>query len=246
MPVLPFVTLFTNSISNRKRYIVGMKNQLLIYILLAMAVPLKAQLGITVSSTQGRTTRWQAIPENFIVHRRAEFLRSGTSGVIDYVFPLKNDAIRLRPALQLFYANSIYYPHYFNIGMIGFQGNIEFALWGKLDKQGKRTPFRPFLQVSPGVAMASLGYDRPIDSENKQFESFKSRSFAPSLGASLFLEFKLSPLITIAPMVGMRYYHQLYWKDFTKLVSKGSLASTHDRSNMRELDLGVRVGLSFE
>ncbi len=223
-----------------------MKNQLLIYILIALAVPLKAQLGITVSSTLGQTTRWQTIPENFIVHRRADFLRFGTSGVIDYVFSLKKDAIRLRPALQLFYANSIYYPHYFNIGMIGFQGNIEFALWGKLDKQGKRTLFRPFIQLSPGVAMASMGYDRPIDSENKIFESFNSRCIAPSLGASAFLEFKLSPLLTIAPVVGIRYYNRLYWKDFTALVSKGSLVGTHDRSNMRELDLGVRVGLSFK
>lgn len=223
-----------------------MKNQLLIYILLTLAAPLQAQLGITVSSTQGRTIRWQPIPENFIVHRRADFLRSGTAGVIDYAFSLKKDAIRLRPALHLFYANSIYYPHYFKIGVIGLQGNIEFALWGKVDKQGKRTPFRPFIQFSPGIAIASMGYDRPIDSENKEFESFDSRSFAPNLGVNLFLEFKLSPLLTVSPAVGLRYFHQLHWENFTELVSKGTLVGTNDRTNMRELDIGLRIGLSFE
>ncbi|MCC6726266.1 MAG: hypothetical protein IT258_17295 [Saprospiraceae bacterium] len=223
-----------------------MRNQLIVLSLFAFAFPLKAQLGIVVSSTQSRATLWQAIPENFIVHRKAEFLQNGTNGVIDYAFSLNDDAIRLRPGIQVMYANSVYYPHYFKIGMIGLQGNIEFALWGKKDKNGNKTPFRPFLQISPGLGFASMRYDRPKNLENTEFESFKSHCLAPSFGASLFLEFKLTPLLTVAPSVGYRYFHQLYWEDFTELASKGQLVGTNDRSNMREFEFGFRISLAFK
>ncbi len=223
-----------------------MKNQLLIPFLLAGAVTMKAQLGITVSITQGKAKTWQVIPENYLTHRRTEFLHDGTSGVIDYAFPLKKDGIRIRPALDLAFVNSIYYPHYFRMGMMGLQGNVEFALWGKLDKKGNKVPFRPFLQLSPGIALAHMRYDRPLDSENTEFENFKSHCVAPNIGSNLFLEFKLSPLLTVAPSVGFRYYHNLYWKGFTQIVSKGDLVGTHDRSNFWSYQFGIRAGLAFK
>ncbi len=223
-----------------------MRNQLLIPFLLISAVTLKAQLGITVSITQGRASRWQVIPENYITKRRTEFLHNGTNGVIDFVIPLKKEGIRLRPALDLMFVNSVYYPHYFKLGMLGAQGNIEFALWGKFDRNGNRTPFLPFLQISPGIACARMHYDRPTNTENTEFEQFSSHCLAPSIGSSLFLEFKLTPLLTVAPTAGFRYYHRLYWKDFTEIVTNGVMVGSHDRSNMWQYTFGLRAGLSFK
>lgn len=223
-----------------------MKNQLLIPFLLVSAVTLKAQLGITVSITQGRAKTWQVIPENYITHRRTEFLHDGTSGVIDYAISWKKDAIRLRPALDLLYVNSVYYPHYFRLGMLGVQGNVEFALWGKFDRHGNRTPFRPYLQISPGIAIARMRYDRPTNAEYTEFEYFRSHCLAPSIGSSLFLEFKLTPLLTVAPSVGFRYYHNLLWKNFTETVTNGAMIGTHDRSSTWQYNFGVRAGLALK
>jgi hypothetical protein len=223
-----------------------MKNQLLILFLLTSAVTLKAQLGITVSITQGRAGRWQVIPENYITKRRTEFLHDGTNGVIDFVIPLKKEGIRLRPALDLMFVNSVYYPHYFRLGILGAQGNVEFALWGKFDRHGNRTPIRPYLQISPGIAIASMRYDRPTNAEYTEFEFFRSHCLAPSIGSSLFLEFKLTPLLTVAPAVGFRYYHKLSWKNFTEIITNGAMIGTHDRSSIWQYNFGVRAGLALK
>ena len=222
-----------------------MKNQLLILALCALFTPARAQLGITAASTQSNSPDWQVVPENFIVHRRADFLRYGTTAVLEYVFTLKNEAVRLRPALHFMHTSSVYYPYFFQAGIIGLQGNMEFALWPAVYKNGKETPFRPFVQLSPGVALASLRYDRPVSDQNGVFEMHKSQSIAPNIGTNLFLEFKLSELLSVAPMAGVRFYPKLRWKDFTEIVSDGILVGTYDRTNWRQYSFGIRVGLTF-
>ncbi len=222
-----------------------MKKHLLILVLCAFFFEAKAQLGITAASTQSHAPEWQVVPENFILHRRADFLRYGTTAVVDYVFTLKNEAMRLRPALHFMHTSSVYHPHYFQAGVIGLQGNLEFALWPAVDKGGRETPFRPFVQLSPGVALASFRYDRPVSDQNGVFEVHKSRSIAPNVGANLFLEFKLSELLTAAPMAGIRFYPKLYWKDFTQIVTDGNMSGTYDRTNWRQYSFGLRVGLTF-
>ncbi len=205
-----------------------------------------AQLGITAASTQGHATEWQVVTENFIVHRRADFLRYGTTGVIDYAFPFKNGSIRFRPALQLMLANSVFRQHYFQVNTIGVEGNVEFALRNAKDKSGNKRPIRPFLQLSSALSMVRQRYEHPKDDISEVTVVNKSRSIRPNFGTNLFLEFKLSPLLTVAPMTGLRFYPNLNWHDFTAIVTKGTMSGTYDRTNWLQYHLGLRIGLELK
>ncbi len=223
-----------------------MKHYLLLCFTCAVLTQANAQFGITAASTQSHSTEWQVVTENFVVHRRADFLRYGTTAVIDYAFKLKNGSIRLRPALQLMLANSVYRKHYFQASTVGLEGNFEFALSAAKNKAGKKMPLRPFLQLSPGISMVSLRYEHPKDDLNDVLAVNKSRSIAPNFGANLFFEVKLSPLLTVAPMAGMRFYPHLNWKDFTAIVTKGTMNHTYDQTNWMQYHFGLRVGLNFK
>lgn len=211
-----------------------------------MVLNANAQLGITVSTTQNQSLEWQVVTENFILHRRADFLEYGSSGVIDYAIPLKKGAMKIRPALQFMLSNSAYKKHYFQAGTIGLQGNFEVALSSKLNRQGKRKLIRTYLQFSPGISLASMRYEYPKDDLHDVILLNKSKCIVPSLGAGLFFEVKLSPLLTIAPTLGMRYLPNLRWKGFTEAVTKGSLSNTYDKTNWKQYHFGLRLDLSFK
>jgi hypothetical protein len=223
----------------------GMKTQLLLFSLFALASPAQAQLGISVASAQGQAIEWQVVTENFIVHRRADFLRFGTSSVIDYAIPLKKNSVFFRPGIFLMFANSTYYPHRFQVGGYGLQGNIEFAFWGETDKDGDAVPFRPFLQLSPALTVVNMRYDRYFSEQLTAFEKQVVKTISPNIGANLFVEFKLSQLVTIAPMVGIRFFPNLNWKGFTDGVTGGQIVGTYDRTNLRHYNFGIRIGLSY-
>ncbi|MCF8244404.1 MAG: hypothetical protein K9J37_00330 [Saprospiraceae bacterium] len=223
-----------------------MKHFLLLCLICTALTQVNGQLSITASTTRNLSVEWQVVTENFITHRRTDFLRYGTSGVIDYVFSMKNETIRFRPAVQFMLANSVFKQHYFQASAVGVQGNIEVALSPKLNKEGKKKPIRPFLQLSPGISLVSFRYEHPKDDVNNIIVLNKSHSISPNIGASLFFELKLSPLLTIAPAAGLRYYYQLQWKGFTESVTKGKMSGTYDHTNWKQLNFGLRVGLNLK
>ncbi|MBI1225459.1 MAG: hypothetical protein GC192_09515 [Bacteroidetes bacterium] len=223
-----------------------MKHYLLLCIIFSMITKASAQLGISASTTLNRSVEWQVVTENFVVHRKADFMHYGTSGVIDYAFSFQNEKIRLRPAIQGMFVNSVYQKHYFQASSIGFQGNLEFALSSKTDKEGKKKLIRPYFQVSPGISLVSLRYEYPKDDLNNVILVNKSRNVALNIGTGLFFEMKLTPLLSLAPTVGFRFYPKLRWNNFTKIVTKGMLTETYDSVNWKQLNFGLRFGLNFK
>jgi hypothetical protein len=209
-------------------------------------VPAHCQLAITASSTLNRSIEWQVVTENYLVHRRADFLKYGTSANVDYTFPLKNGSIRIRPAVEFMMANSVYKEHYFQVSTFGMTGNMEFALLSTKDKSGRKRPIRPFLQLSPGIALANFRYERPKDDVNGLIVTSKSHRVSSNFGSFLFFEFKLTPLLTLAPMAGIRYYPNLYWKNFTTNVTKGTVTKAYDRADWLQYHFGLRMGLSLK
>lgn len=220
-----------------------MKFQLLVCFVILLKWAGAAQIGITAVGTHSISNDWPVAPENFILNHKANFLRFGTTGIFDYVFDFKNDAIRFRPALQLMHTRTIIYPHYFQVSVIGLQGNIELALRGKRDKMGNKVPFRPYLQFSPGLALAKMRYERPVNGEDDEHETFRNSTVNANLGLNLFLEFKLSNLITLAPTAGYRIYPNLTWDGLTEKVTFGQLVGTYDATNWHQFMVGVRIGL---
>jgi len=223
-----------------------MKQLLLLCFIFSFGFNASAQLGITTASTRNQSTEWQVVTENFVVHKKSDFLKYGTVGIIDYAFLLRNGDIRIRPAFEFFLANSLYQEHFFRVNSLGMQGNFEFALLSAKDKSDKKRAIRPFLQFSPGISYLNFKYEYPKDDITDDFMEQKSHRLAPNLGANLFFEVKLTPLLTVAPMAGFRIYPKLNWKDFTETVSKGMLTTNYDKTNWKQYQLGVRFGLSFK
>ncbi len=223
-----------------------MKHSLLLCFVILIGASAAAQLSITAASTSNQSTEWQVVTENFVAHKKMDFLKYGTSGVIDYALTMKNGNLRIRPAVEFFMANSIYQKHFFRVNSVGLQGNFEFALLSAKDKSGRKRAIRPFMQFSPGVSYLSFKYEHPKDDITGDFIVEKSHRIAPNFGTNLFFEVKLTPLLTIAPMAGLRIYPNLTWKDFTMVVSQGTLTTNYDRTNWKQYQLGLRFGLSFK
>lgn len=223
-----------------------MKEILSLCLICLIWVPANCQLGITASTTLNSSIEWQVVTENYLVHKRADFLKYGTSAVVDYTIPLKNGNIRLRPAVGFMMANNVYLEHYFQLSSFGLAGNLEFALLSVRDKTGKKRLIRPFLQLAPGLALANFRYERPKDDVNDQVLVSKSHRISPNFGSHLFFEFKLSPLLTLAPMAGIRYYPNLYWKNLTANIAKGAAAKNYDKSDWLQYHFGLRVDLSLK
>ncbi len=225
-----------------------MKKCLASCLLMFIFLQARAQLGFTVASTFSSTPDWQVVVENYVARQHVEFLRYGTTANVDYTFTLKNEALRFQPALHYVRSSWGSYPHYFEVYALGVQGNMNFALLPATNGDGKPAPFRPFLQLAPGLDVVWKKYDAPVGgggSFEGQITEHRDRSLAFHASASLLLEFRLSSLMTLSPLAGIRYYPKLGWKNFTEVVSDGSMDGTFDRTHWRQFMLGLRIGLDL-
>jgi hypothetical protein len=64
-------------------------------------------------------------------------------------------------------------------------------------------------------------------------------------GAAVLFEIKLTSLLHLSPMAGVRFYPAMEWKGFTHLVSEGSMKEAFDRTNWRQFMAGIRIGLNL-
>ena len=125
---------------------------------------------------------------------------------------------------------------------------MNFALLPATNSDGNPATFRPYLQLYPGLGWVRKKYDAPAGDGGPSVEEtvkHTDRSFAFNAGAGLLLEFRLSDLMTISPMCGVRLYPNLHWKNFTELVSDGNMVGSFDRTHWRQLLFGLRVGLDL-
>jgi hypothetical protein len=226
-----------------------MKKCLLPCIFILAFFQIRAQLGFTAASTVSSTPDWQVVVENYIARRHTDFMKYGTTAMLDYNFKLKNEALGLQPALHYVRTSWGFYPYYFEVYAVGFQCNMNFALLPATNSKGNPASFRPILQLSPGLDLVRKKYDAPAgDGGPSPGATVKhtDRSFAFNAGANLLLEFRLSDLMTVSPLVGVRLYPSVIWDDFTEMVSKDSMAGTFDRTHWRQVLFGLRIGLDLK
>lgn len=226
-----------------------MKKRLLPCIFLLICLEAHAQLGFTVATTFNSSPEWQVVVENYVTHRHSRFLRYGTTAVVDYTFQTKNEAVRFQPAFQFMRTTAWYYPHYFELSTAGLQGNLSIALLPGRKPTGK-FPFRPFLQLSPGLDWMHKRYDHPLANEGEPFtgnyERLHDRSLAFNVGANILFEFKLTRLLSLSPEAGIRFYPHLRWKNFTGSVSEGKMVTNFDTTLWRQFLVGIRMGLNLD
>lgn len=208
-----------------------------------------AQLGFTVASTVSHTPDWQVVVENYVARRHTEFMKYGTTALLDYNFKLKNEALGIQPALHYVRTSWGFYPHYFEAYSIGIQCNMNFALLPATNSKGNPASFRPILQISPGLGLVRKKYDAPTGDSGPPtggIVKHSDRSLALNAGANLLFEFRLSDLMTVSPLVGVRLYPAVIWEDFTEVVSEGSMSGTFDQTHWRQMLFGLRIGLDLK
>lgn len=223
-----------------------MYKHLLSFIAILAALQAHGQLGVTVASTLGSAPSWQVVAENYVTHRHFDFLKYGTTALVDYKVDLWKPSVWLQPALQVGKTTSYFSPHYFETNAIGLQANLCFALWPAVGRNGKEAPFLPILQISPGFDLVGMRYRRPSVENNALYSVFTDRCTAFHAGANLLVEFKLSDQLSASPMVGLRYYPKLRWEGFTSTLSDGMMAGRFDDTDWRRLIFGLRIGLLFD
>lgn len=219
----------------------------LFFFLLFFSLSLKAQIGFTVAPTQSMTSEWQVLAENYITKKSADFLKFGTTGVIDYTFQLKAPEWQVAPAIHAMRSRYIFKVHDFEISSVGLQANFNFTPF----KEGQEQEFsklRFYFQLSPGVDMVWMQYkewDRETGSPNV-IAKMTDRKLALNGGLNFLMDIPLSSLLKISPMVGLRYYPNLEWSGYTTTISQGDFTDEYDEVNWRHLLFGVRVGWNLD
>jgi hypothetical protein len=224
-----------------------MKRLLAVWIISWMFSHANAQLGITVGSTFNAPTQWQVVYENFVAHRRSDFLKRGTAATIDYTFSSRSKAWRFQPSAHVMLSTLTYYPHNFERVGAGVQGNVTFRAFAQ--RETPPLPFTLLFQFSPGLDFLSKKMDIPVEKDGQfqgEYLRYSDASLVPSAGLNILLEFKLTELLTVAPVAGIRYFPGVEWQDFTKILSENALTGTFDRTDWWQYFLGLRMGLHLK
>lgn len=220
---------------------------LLSFICLLLSTGLFAQLGFTAAPTQSLASEWQVLIENYITNKHTDFLKYGFTGTIDYTFQLKAPEWQFSPTAHAMQATFITDLHDFRIYSIGLQGNFNFIPF-KLAQQREWPQVLLYFQFSPGIDFVKMQY-YDINAENGVFvreERSADRKLAVNGGVNFLLDLKLTDLLTVSPIVGIRYFPNLEWSGFTPAVSQGDFTSEYDRVNWRQVTYGLRIGLNLE
>ncbi|MEK7255380.1 MAG: hypothetical protein AAB316_11590 [Bacteroidota bacterium] len=229
-----------------------MKKRLLSCFLLLFWLKSFAQLGITVAPTSNRALDWQVVVENFLTHRRTDFLEHGTTAVFDYALPFKSQVVKFQPGIYLSRATVGYHGHSFETYFLGVQFNT--GIYPFLSKKSKSAAERDFFertwfQLSPGLSLATLKYDQPQFKDGKftgEYKRFDDHQLSFNLGAQVAVDFQLSDFLTVSPLAGIRYFPKLTWDGFTEAVSKGNMIGTFDQAEWRQITLGLRMSLQLK
>lgn len=140
-------------------------------------------------------------PENLV--------ENGWSAGIDYWFRLKNKRIEFLPELNYAsFTNDYTMDLRSQSDVYSFFFNTNFYLWdfnGDCDcptfsKQGPTLEKGLFVQLSPGVSYWKLAYG------NKDAPFLEDESAAFSIGAGAGFDIGITDLITLTPIVRLRYY----------------------------------------
>jgi hypothetical protein len=224
-----------------------MKKLLAVWIFSWMFSHAHAQLGVTVGTTVNSTTRWQVVFENFVAHRRVDFLKNSTVATVDYTFSSRSDAWLFQPAVHFMRSTLTYYPHHFELTGAGILGNVTFQAFAQRDSPP--LPGTLLFQFSPGLDILSKRMDLPITKEGQfsgEYLRYSDTDLVPSAGLNVLLEFELTSFLTVAPVAGIRYFPGIEWENFTEILSENSLTGNFDRTDWLQYFLGLRMGLRLK
>ena len=129
----------------------------LLLFFLFLSFSISAQIGFTVAPTQGLASEWQILTENYITGKRTDFLKYGTTAVVDYTFQLKAPEWQVAPALHVMRSHFIFRDYDFEVYSLGLQSNFNFTPF-KEAQEKEFSNMRMYFQLSPGLDFVRMQY----------------------------------------------------------------------------------------
>ena len=223
-----------------------MKKYLILFTII-FSIPLmsNAQLGFTIAPTQGLSEEWQVLVENYITRRKTDFLRQGITSTIDYTFQLKAPEWQFVPAIHAMRTEYLMPHHDFIVYTVGLQTNFNFTPFKELQRQEMERS-RLYFQLSPGIDFVRMKYIQWDDEFRNPSLILNDRKFVLNGGIKLLMDIKLTHLLTVSPMAGIRYFPNLTWTNFTKTISEDEFTNEYDAVDWRHITMGMRIGLNLK
>lgn len=228
-----------------------MKHFIHLIFLLCLAIPAQAQFGITFKQNLSEYKGWDDVATNALRSDINVFTHGQELG-IDYWFRLKNQRIEFQPQLAYSRSNtnivgsSFVDGYALNRGHFNLNTNFYFLDFlndcdcPTFSKQGNGLTKGLFLQVSPGLVYSF----QKINYLTTSPENDLKKNLSYKIGLGLGIDIGITDLFTVTPFVGVNYYPGVDWENFDLLQYDAiSVGSTINKTSIREIQFGVRVGL---
>lgn len=230
-----------------------MLKQILIFCFLVFTVTTtRAQFGINAGYRWNNASDW--VEQSDDNNQELELLGDGLSVGMDYWFRLKNIRIEFTPELNYSrFNNSFTDNREINSQFLSLFFNTNFYLFDLFNdcdcptfsKQSNLLQKGFFLQLSPGVSY--LRNDGITFNPENNLISFDKDSFTFSLGAAAGIDLGISDMITITPLVGLRYFPEAEWEnlnEFSRNVPRASVRS--NVTSIFQYHAGLRLGIRLD
>jgi len=206
----------------------------------------KAQIGISVGGLNMKVDEWTAqTPDE-------NFLKNGFRFGVDYWFSLKNKRLDFVPELNYsqFSTNIDNPSNLYEAKFIGLNlnTNLYFLDFGgdcncpTFSKDGNVIKKGVFIQLSPGVHLMQ----QKISGDSPAGFATDESTTTLSLGIGLGLDFGISELITITPLVRYSVFKEATWNNFVGIENGENLIAEDISSSINQLYFGIRLGLRFD
>ena len=191
---------------------------------------------------------WQLLPGSSGQDETSSLFDKGWSAGIDYWFRLKNKRVEFLPELNYMQlGNSLpaydensanVYSFYFNtnIYFLDFAGDCDCPTWSK---EGPTLKKGLFLQLSPGVSY----WDATVGSEDS---FFAERQVAFSIGGGLGFDLGLNDLVTLTPMLNVRYFSEINFDSLDVIDTGATPLVSSTTANPVIWSAGLRVGIRLD
>lgn len=225
-----------------------MRKVLVFSICLCFGLSLQAQFGIKGSYHFSDAADWQVTSATSSTTESV--IGNGWSVGVDYWFRLKNYRVEFLPELNYSqlnqdfssegWTNNASFTSFFfntNIYLFDIKGDCGCPTFSK---QGPKIGTGIFVQISPGLTYAGseLVY---------QEQTFDANDISLSIGAAIGLDVGLSDLVTVTPMIGLRYFPSISWDSLgTADDESGRLTVDEASSSLSQWYAGVRVGFRLD
>ncbi len=215
---------------------------------------LNAQFGVSAGYKTITAKNWEYVislhQSNFSTN---ESYANGIQFGVDYWFRLKNYRVEFVPELSYSRFKRIYNldevkEDNFNSQFLGLHFNTNFYVFdlkGDCDcptfsKEGNSLEKGFFIQVAPGV-------DYIFNSYISDGTSQKSNDIVPSIGIGIGIDFGLTDLLTVTPMVKVHQYFGAEWDELNTIYEPTqSISEELNKNNITQLFAGLRIGLRLD